>query len=64
MNAMDLHKIKDRWIEEVYDKADEVDPGEDYIWSNLLLGFLMGAGLPLAESYDIVLGAPENGWPI
>jgi hypothetical protein len=31
---------------EVYDKAKTVDPGSDYTWDGVVVGFLMGCGIP------------------
>lgn len=59
-----LKSIKARWITEVYRKANDIDPDDEYTWRGLLLGFLLGAGVPLKKAQDIVLHASGNGWPI
>lgn len=64
MTKRELQKIQDRWHAEVYDKAEAVDPHDDYTWDGLLLGFLLGAGVPLQQADDIVVGAPTNGWKL
>ena len=42
-----LEDLQKRWKDEVYDKADEVDVEGLFVWKGLLLGFLLGAGVPL-----------------
>lgn len=62
MTKRELQAIQDRWHTEVYNAANLVDPGDDYTWDGLLLGFLLGADVPLQQAQDIVLEAPGNGW--
>ena len=60
----DMIAIKDRWMDEVYGNAGYLDPYEDYVWSGVLLGFLIGAGVSADEAQAIAEGAPGNGWEI
>lgn len=61
-----LQKVEDARIawEIIYSKGAEVDPHDDYIWEGVLLGFLLGRGLPLSMAQSIARGAPHNDWSI
>lgn len=64
MPAVVLTLVKERWHKEVYENALAVDPNDDYTWDGLLVGFLLGCGVPLRQALDISLNAPGNGWLI
>ena len=64
MTANQLQKIQDRWDKEVYDRCVEVDPGGNFNWEGVLLGFLLGAGVELEEAQEIAIQAPRNGWAV
>ena len=64
MNDEKLEHVKRRWMREIYDRPEDVDRDSSYVWEGLLLGFLLGAGVPLNQSLEIARGAPGNGWEL
>ena len=64
MNAKQLKAIQERWQSEVFDKPDDIDSEGRYVWEGVLLGFLLGAGVPLEQAENIAIQAPRNGWQV
>lgn len=64
MTDEELQEIKDRWHKEVWDRSAKVDTGRRFNWEGVLLGFLLGAGMPLTQADEIAIEAPQNGWEI
>jgi hypothetical protein len=46
-----------RWKKEICDKAKKVDPGSEFTWQGIWVGFAIGCGMPLekATSYDFYI---------
>lgn len=64
MNDEELQEIARDWRREVFDQSDEIDPDNQYDWSGVLTGFLMGRGIPLWQSLEIAANAPDDEFPI
>lgn len=48
----------ERWKREVYDRADKVDPNDEYVWRGVVIGFLLGCGFTLVEAEKLVERMP------
>jgi len=60
----DLEPVRQRWIGEIYNNSQRIDPHNSYDWSGMLLAFLCGAGVSIEQAQEIVIKAPNNEWPI
>lgn len=47
---LDFLVAAQRWKEEVYDKAEEVDPSDEFVWRGVAIGFLLGCGFSIEEA--------------
>ena len=54
----DFDEVKKRWREEVYDKGDEVDPDDQFIWLGVAVGFLLGCGYTIKEARKLAHSLP------
>lgn len=61
---MDFNQIRADWNVIVVESGDRLDPDERYVWQGVLLGFLLGRGVPEDVAMDIAYGAPQNGWEV
>ena len=61
---MDLDKLTNEFKVEVNDRAEQVDPGDEYCWLSLTAGWALGKGLSIDDAetfshhirYDTDLG--------
>ncbi len=51
----------ERWKQDVYDKAEEVDPHSEELWSSLALGYFIGLGMSIEDAEDSVRMADKEG---
>lgn len=42
------------WKVEVLDKAEQVDPLEDYIWRGVAVGWAIGKGMDIGQAQEFV----------
>lgn len=64
MDDAELEEIRQRWLDEVMANDDEIDEYADHEFDTLLLGFLLGAGVPIGQARAVVGEAPSERWPI
>jgi len=46
-------KLEKAFKEELYDRADAIDPDDEYEWHSLTLGWLIAKGVPIGETKDL-----------
>ncbi len=46
-------RAKQDWIHYVYDNASEVDPGNEYHWTSMAIGFFIGYGFSVDEAHEL-----------
>lgn len=46
-------EIVSQWKTEVYDKGAEVDPGDEFIWRGIIVGWAIGKGYVIDQAHDI-----------
>jgi hypothetical protein len=64
MDDAELEKVRERWLNVCKLDAD-IDPYMDHDFETLLLGFLLGAGVPIEQARSIVIDkAPSEQWPL
>lgn len=49
---MDKEELLDVYLDEVYDKAEEIDPSESQDWYSLALGWAIGKGLEPEAAHE------------
>ena len=49
------------WKKNVWDKQEEVDPGNERDWADLALGYFIGLGMSIEEAEDSVREASKQG---
>jgi len=47
---LDFLVAAQRWKDEVYDKCEEVDPNDQFVWQGVAIGFLLGCGFSIEEA--------------
>lgn len=52
-------KAKQEWIDRVYDNASEVDPGNEWHWTSMALGFFIGHGFSVDEAHELIREVDE-----
>lgn len=50
---MDREEAIQKWKKNVFDQGDEVDPGNDYTWTGVAIGFFIGLGFSISEAKDL-----------
>lgn len=43
------------WKKDVHDKAEDVDPGDEYDWDGLAIGYFLGKGVEPGDAEQLVL---------
>ena len=59
----ELAALRQRWISEVFNNSWDIDPSGELVWSDLLYGFLLGAGVARALAVEISCGGGDEPWP-
>jgi len=60
----ELLLLQAKWNMQISANVESIDPGENYCWRSLLLGFLLGNNVSLDVAHTVEIGAPNNGWMI
>jgi hypothetical protein len=47
-------KMMAEWKKEIFDKANEIDPHDEFTWSALAIGFFIGKGKSIAQARDLL----------
>lgn len=47
--------LASQWIDEVYRRAEEVDPDNEHDWESMCLGWTIAKGLPIEASYPFFM---------
>lgn len=51
----------EQWKEDVWDKQEEVDPDNEYLWTSLALGYFLGLGMSIEDAEESVRLADKLG---
>ena len=46
-------KAKQEWIDGVFNNAEEIDPGYEYHWTSIAIGFFLAKGFTIAEAEEL-----------
>lgn len=50
------------WKRDIFDKADDVDPENEYIWDGVAIGYFIGKGQSIESAYRLMRLISNKGW--
>jgi lipoprotein NlpI len=54
-----MKSIIKEWQNEIFDKAHEVDPHNEFTWAALAIGFFIGKGKSIAQAKELLTEVEE-----
>jgi hypothetical protein len=51
--------LEKEWVETIYDKSQEIDPGGEIDWCNMAYGWALGKGMSIEEASSFANNAPQ-----
>jgi len=50
------------WRDEVFGRADSIDPDGDRDWEDMAYGYALGNGFTPDEAFDFIIFLIDEGW--